>query len=1033
MVRYFIHHPTAANLLMGGLLLMGILTLDQIKREAMPDFSTQTLQISANYPGATAEEIEEAVATPIEEALENVNNVKRINTTAMEGGVSIRVEMVEGADFAQFHNEIKTEVEAVSSFPNELEKLIVKPFEHTDRVVSVAITGPMSVTHLKAYCENLKDKILRAADGAQVSISGFGQREFRIEIAPQALDAYQLSLKDVSDIIRKQNTNLPAGTLETGDQDIKLRFNDRRKTVHDLADIHILSGETGSELKLGDIATITDGYDDEGSKVLFNGRRAGVLNITKSKSEDSLNIYDKVMEVLAAEEAKSPLGLTFTITRDMASEIKDRLRMVALNAVQGLILVFCALWLFLNFKLSFWVTMGLPVSFLGGLFFMHLLGISLNMISTFALLIAIGLLMDDAIVLAENVAAHLSRGESVMTAAVNGVREVARGVVSSYATTICVFLPLIFLSGQIGKILRVVPYTLIIVLSMSLIEAFLIMPHHLAHSFRNGAPPPPPLRRRIDAIIEFIRLRVVGGVVGRIVTYRYLFLASLLGFFIFSVALLLAGYVKFAVFPSVDGDTATVKVMLPPGTPLSESEEVAERICEGVKRVNETLKVNQPGGVDLVKSVSVQFGQNRDTQDSGPHLFTVYADLLSGDVRRNTLSEVLGAWRVEVGDIPGAVSVKFEDMMEGPGGKPIAFRLQGPDRDELKVASAELRDKLRTYQGVFDVSDNLFPGKTEVVMRLKPGALKLGFTAQDIATQLRAAYEGAKADELQIGSDNFEYNVRMTYDIKKNIRNFDNFLLSAADGCKVPLASVVAMRSERGLSSVNRYNGKRTVTVSADVNDREGNASEILNEISKHFLPELSRKYPNVIHSHGGRREAGNETGFSMGRSFLIGLAGIFILLALQFKSYLEPFVVLSAIPLAGIGAIWGHFLLGAVFNLQSLIGLVALSGVVVNDSILMMEFIKINEANGVDPGIAAKQAASDRFRALTLTSLTTMAGLLPLLTEKSLQAQMIIPLAISIVFGLAASTLLVLFAVPTLNMVLLDWRGWREEVPANP
>ena len=1022
MIKYFIEHPTAANLLMISFLIMGIFTVQKIKREAMPDFSTRTLQISANYAGATAEEVEEALAAPIEEALSEVGNIKSINTTAMEGAVSINVEMSDGTTYQEFYNDVKTQIDAISSFPNEMEKLIIKPFNHLDQVVSIAIYGDMPVTDLKAYCESFKDRLIASCSGVQVSLSGFSQREFRIELDPSILHAYKLSVKGIASIISSQNLDLPAGTIETGAQDIKLRFSDRKKSVADLAAIRILSSSSGSEVLLGDIAKITDRFSADENKILFNGVRAGVLTVSKSKSADSLTIYSKVMKLLEEEKKDYAPLVKFFITRDMASDIQDRLDMVYVNALQGFLLVFLSLWLFLNLKLSFWVSMGLPVSFLGGIFFMQLFGISLNMISTFALLIASGLLMDDAIVLSENIAVHLQRGEKSVDAAYKGVIEVGGGVISSFLTTICIFAPLVFLSGEIGKILCVVPFTLIIVLSVSIVEAFLILPHHMAQSFTNGFPEPSGSRKWIDFWIDRIRFEYIPALLSRIMPHRGLFIASILSVFIISLAMIPAGYLKFMVFPKMDGDTVVCKVMLPPGSPLSESEAVAAKISAAAERMNKKLSPLQPDGKNLVNFVSVNFSTNSDYKDSGAHLFTVYADLLSGDFRRSSMADVINVWREETGALAGVSSIKFEDMMSGPGGRAIEIRLHGEDLVSLKAASKALSEKLESYSGVFDVTDNLSSGKPELVMSLLPGALKLGFTADSIARQMRAAYQGEKADELQIGSDNYEFDVRMIADSSENLHNFDNFLLTAADGTQVPLLNIVEIRYERGASSISRYNGRRTVTVSADIRQDKANSQEITSDLQKSFLPALAKNYKGVSYSFGGQREAGSETGSSIIMSFVIGIFGIFILLSLQFRKILEPLVVMCNIPLAVTGVIWGHLLVGRSLDMQGLIGVIALAGVVVNDSIIMVEFIKKHEMN-MDVAEAAVKASSDRFRAVVLTSLTTIAGLLPILLEHSLQAQMLIPLALSIVCGLATSTVLVLFVIPSAYVLVSDFR----------
>ena len=1024
MIKYFTKHPTAANLLMCVFLMLGLLTMQKIKREAMPDHTTRTLQITAVYPGATAEEIEEAVALPIEEALDNVNNIKRIKTTAMEGAVSVQVEMMDAADYQTFYNDIKREVDAITTFPDLLEDLNITPRQPTDQVVGLAVYGDLSVVDLKAYCENIKDKLDDIGNGINVAISGFSQHEFRIELSPSVLHTYKLSVNQIADIISEQNIDLPAGTLETGTQDIKLRFSDRRKTIQSLADVKIIYGSRGGELKLGDIATITDRFSEDENKVLFNGQRAGIINVSKSKNADSLTIYKQVMKIVDQEKAEAPKGMRFEITRDMASEIKDRLNMVYINALQGFLLVFGALWLFLNIKLSFWVAMGLPISFLGGLFVMHCLGVSLNMVSTFALIIAIGLLMDDAIVIAENIAVHLHKGDSPTAAAIAGVKEVGNGVVSSFLTTICIFTPLIFLEGQIGKILCVIPLTLIIILSVSLIEAFFIMPNHLAHSFKNGLPEPNLCRKKIDSVIDYIRFKFLRHCLDFILPYRYLFLSLILGLFIFSLSMFPAGYLKFRVFPDIDGDIVVCKVALPPGSPLEQSEKVARQICDAAEKMNEQLTPEQPDGKKLVKFISVNFSENSDSNDSGAHLFTVYIDLLPGNERTSNVAEIVNIWREKTGTIPGLSSIRFTKMEMGPGGKAVEVRLQSKSLANLKSASAMLREKLATYDGVHDISDNLTPGKPELVMSLRSGAMKLGLNAFAIAEQLRSAYQGKKADELQIGSENYEFNVRLSHVLKENLNNFDNFQLTTPNGKKVPLLNIVEIKEARGLSAINRYNRKRTVTVSASLNNALANASEVTFDLQKNYLPKLKKLFPDVNCSFGGQREAGGETGGSMSNTVIIGIAGIFILLSLQFGKFLEPLIVMGTIPLAIIGVIWGHIFVGKSFDMQGLIGVISLSGIVVNDSILMIEFIKKEERSGKSAFESACSAVSLRFRALMLTSLTTIVGLLPILTEKSIQAQMIIPMALSIVCGLSTSTFLELFVIPALYMVVQDFRN---------
>ena len=1024
MLRFLTRHRTAGNLLMLAFLALGVYAISGTKRESFPDFSMDALRITAKYAGATAEEVEEAMGVPIEEALESVSNIKNVTVSSMEGLVSVVVEMVEGSDWQTFYNDVKSEVESINTFPSEYEDLIIKPLNLTDHVVSVAVYSDMSPQHLKEYSERLKDKILAAAPGAQVEIGGFSQREFRIELRPAALRTYNLSVVDIANLIKSQNTDLPAGTLQTGEQDIKLRFSDRRKSVEELAGIRVLSSASGTELTLGDIATITDRFKLDEQMILFNGQRAGMLAVSKSKAADALTIFAQVKAVVDKERTNAPKGLHFGVTRNNASIVQDRLSMLYGNAYEGFALVFIVLWVFLNIKLSFWVALGLPISFLGGLFFMRWFGISLNMMSMFALLISLGLLMDDAIVLAENVAAHLAMGENHIDAAVNGVAEVGVGVFSSFITTACIFAPLMFLSGVMGKILWVIPATLIIVLTVSLFEAFFILPGQLAYSFKNGLPVPGRARQAVDRAMDYLRNTVVGGTVRRLLPQRYVLLAAVLVVFVGTVSLFLSGHVKFTVFPSVDSDTAIVKVQMPPGTPFTASEAAALKLYEGAKRANTRLKGNQPGGRDLFEAVSVYYSTNSDVQDTGPHLFTVYADLLPGDQRSSTMAEILATWREETEDISGAMRIQYEDMTIGPGGKPVEIRLSGYDLDELKSVSEELQGLLANFSGVLDIMDDLTPGKPEVVMSMKPGALRLGLKSTDIARQLRAAYHGEKADELQIGTENYEYNVRLLDSLDSNQTNFDDFLLTV-NGRSLRLNQVVDMENRRSPSIIKRHNGRRTVTITAELDTERANAFEITAEVERYFRGGPALKNPDLGLEFGGQREAGGETGGSILWAFLIGVLGIFILLSLQFETYLEPIVIMATIPLAIIGSIWGHVFLGLDFTMQSLLGVVSIAGVVVNNSILMLEFIKLRERRGHSSREAAEMAASDRFRAIMLTSLTTIAGLLPLLLEKSLQAQMLKGMAVSLVFGLMTSTVLVLFVTPTMYAAVLDYREW--------
>jgi len=1025
MIRFFVEHKTAANLLMMIFLLLGIFFVFQIRRETLPDFSKDQVKITTVYPGATAEEIEEAICQRVEDAIDKVNNVKEVVSLAQEGIGSVTVEMEPGADFQQFQNDVKTEVEAIDNFPELVDKPIIKPLNRSDRVLSIAITGPMSLSDLKAYCEQIKSKLQRMPEISQVEIKGFSQHQFKIEIPQKALMAYGLSIPDIAKIISGQNTNLPAGTLKTDERDFSIRFNDRRRTIRELRNITVITGSSGAEIKLGRIAKISDSFERDEDKLLFNGKRAGLLEITKPKSKDSLKIYDEVNAFLKNERLIKPSGVSFYVTNNVSAVIRDRLDLLVNNGTQGIILVFFVLWLFFNLRFSFWVAMGLPISFMGSMFFIHLLNISLNMISMVALLIAIGLLMDDAIVISENIATHIARGKKAIEAAIDGTKEVSVGVLASLATTICVFGALFGVEGDVGKILRVIPIVLTIVLLVSMVEAFLILPNHLAHSLAKKGlhDSPSRLRTKINNIIDWVRINIVGRLAKKAIPKRYMFVACVVAVFIISIGLVAGGIVKFRLFPDVDGDTIVARVLMSQGTPLGKTEKIAKKIVNALDVVNEHYKKDQLGKKDLIRNISVQFNLNTDAGESGAHVVTISADLLPGNKRTTSVNDIVAYWRKTSGKIANVISLSFKDFSPTPGGTPIYVRLKGNNLQKLKKASLELQQKLKNYAGVYDITDDMRPGKMELILKLKPGALKEGLTSSIIASQLRAAYHGSVADEIQIGSESYEICVKLSDIRKDNIKHFDNFFIKLNDGRQIPLHAVTSIKSGRGFAGISRKDGVRSVSVKAEVNRKKTNAAEIIADLRANYLPGLCKRYPGIWTDFEGESKESKETGSSMARSFVIGIIGIFLLLSFQFRSYAEPLIVMIAIPLAIIGVIWGHMVMNVSLCMPSMMGFISLSGIVVNDSILLMEFIKIKVKEGHAVEDAAIEASMARFRPVMLTSLTTIAGLLPLLAERSMQAQMLIPLAISIVFGLAASTVMVLFVVPSLYMIYQDWR----------
>ena len=652
---------------------------------------------------------------------------------------------------------------------------------------------------------------------------------------------------------------------------------------------------------------------------------------------------------------------------------------------------------------------------------MAALGQSINMISMVALLVAIGILMDDAIVIAENIAAEHHKGKNPLQAVIDGTKKVARGVLSSFATTVLIFSSLLMMKGDLGQVMKVLPMVLISVLTISLFEAFFILPHHLLHALEHGADKGKhKFQRYFDKHFENVRQRMF-ELVKTVVANRYAFVGAIVGLFLFSVSMLAGGILKFQAFPDLDGDIVEARILMAPGSTLKQLEGVVNHTLQSLEASNKQLSEKEDD--DLVQNVQVTFSQHVDAFETGPHLATIAVDLLSAEVRNSTIADLTSIWRERVGQLPGVLSIQYRQPQIGPAGRAIHMRLQGDNMDELAMASMELKAWLHGYEGVVDILDDLRAGRPILQMQLREGAYALGIDAQTIAGQVRASYQGSIAREIQRGDESFEIRVSLDEASRNNLADFDRLsIIHPATGKAIPLASIATVKSERSYSRIQRINNVRTVSVFADVDGQVTNGGQVLADVRANLLPALAQKYPGVTIALEGEAKNSSVTMGSLKRGFMLGLFGVFLLLSLQFKSYLEPLVVLVAIPLALIGVIWGHLIMGISLTMPSMVGAVSLAGIVVNDSILLVEFTKTRVKEGLLLHDAAAEASRDRFRAIFLTSFTTIAGMLPLLLETSMQAQILIPIVVSIVFGISMSTVLVLLFLPALYSILEDF-----------
>nr|WP_298413737.1 efflux RND transporter permease subunit [uncultured Halomonas sp.] len=1023
MIRWFAGHPTAANLLLILLLAVGLFAVPGLKRETFPDYLPGEVGVEVKYRGATAADVEDEICRRLHDALNGVDFLDELVCVAQDNLASATATMEDDGDIGRFLDDVSTEVEAITDFPEQADPPVVRELHRSDLVAALAVGGDMPLSDLEDYAKTLEDRLLRLPGVAKVDIQGLSQRQWQIEVPQEALGQYGLSASELAAILSRQNIDMPLGILETPHQDIQLRFTDQRHTLRELQDVVVVSGAEGGELTLGQIATLRETPEREEEKTWFDGQRALVLEVHKTLRDDALDVMNALQSMVEKERQRLDGNVSLTLTQDMTSIVRDRLQMLVENGIQGFVLVVLVMSLFFRPRLALWAVLGLPVAFLGAFAVMGFAGLSLNMITLVALLMAIGIVMDDAIVITDNIAEHALKGASPLEAVVEGALGVLPGVVSSFLTTVAVFLPLSFLVGEMGDVLKVLPVVLIAALSASLIEAFFILPHHLKGSLHRLQAEPSRLRVGFDRRFEAFR-EGVGRLADAAIRWRYALLGGVLILLLGSGGYLAGGHIGSEAMPEIDGDVLEARILMPQGTPLSRTEAVASRVEEALREIDARLTPEQPDETPLVRAIQVRFNHNHSAREAGAHVATLIVDLLSTERRSLSLNELTTAWQKETGDIPGLLSLIIQEPGFGPAGIPIEVRLQGESLEGLKAASLELSEHLAGYTGVYSVIDDLRPGKPERRLSLAQGAHGLGLTAEETAAQLRAAMLGQISDTLRIGQRDVEILVRHAEQDRQSLDDLQDLTVQLPGGGRVPLEVVADIEKARGWARITRVDGQRTATVTADVDATVANAQAIVDDIRQSWLPDFQARHPEVTVAFEGQVARSAETGGSIRRALLIGLIGIFVILSFQFRSYVEPLIVMLSIPLAFVGALWGHVLMGFYFSMPSMIGVASLAGIVVNNAILLIHFIKSYRVSGQSAIAAAGQASRDRLRAILISTSTTIAGLLPLLAETSAQAAAVQPLVIAVVFGLLTSTILVLVVIPALY-VIFDDLGW--------
>jgi multidrug efflux pump subunit AcrB len=1026
-------NPVAANLAMAVLFIGGILAIPRVRQEVFPEFDLDLVLVQVPYPGASPAEVEQGIALVVEEAVRGIDGVKEVRSTSVEGMAVVAVELMLGADARKAYSDVEAAVGRIASFPEDAERPVVSLATLRSETIGLVLYGAVEEASLHATAERIRDDLLQDPRITTVDFMGVRPLEIHVEAPEERLREYNMSLDEIARAVRTASVDLPAGAVKTRRGEVLLRTSERRRTGQEIGEIVLRSRPDGTVVRVRDVATIRDGYGEVEQEARYDGQRAVMLTVLRVGEQKPLEIAEAVKAYALAHAQDLPPGIRFAVWNDRSEIFADRLDLLTRNALQSLILVLITLALFLDPKLSFWVALGIPTSFAGALLFMPMFGVSINMISLFAFILTTGIVVDDAIVVTEAVATHRDRGLGYLDAAIAGVREVGMPVVFSVLTTVVAFVPLLFVPGVMGKFFWNIPVVVITVLLISLVESLFVLPAHLGHS--RPIEPRGPLRPLMWArdkfgagLAWFVR-RVYAPVQRRAIERRYLSLAIGVAALIATFGLVAGGRIEQTFFPRIDSDLVRAKLTMPVGTSIEDTRAIQNRlIAAGMSLTDEMAggtKVRRGTFSTLGMMGAGGGGPGGSSRSTGTHLAEVAFFFVPSDQRPFTAREFAQRWRSTVGDVSGVDTLEFDFSTGGPGGKPIDFVLSHADVHVLERAAADLAGRLSVFSGLADIDDGFAPGKEQLDVHLRPEARSLGITESDLARQLRSAFFGAEAVREQRGRNEVRVYVRRPREERESLASVEQFLLRTPEGGEIPLVEAADVTRGRAYTSIARIDGRRTVHVTADVRDGT-NETVVAEEVKQTLLPALMDDYPGLGWSLGGQQQSRAESTAALGSGFLLALVAMFALMAIPFKSYVQPLIVMTAIPFSFIGAIIGHLIVGYDLSLMSMMGMVALAGVAVNDAIVLVDAINELRKMGVPLHDAVNQAGSRRFRPIMLTSLTTFFGLMPLILEPSVQARFLIPMAVSLGFGVMFCTFTTLLLVPAFYTIVEDMKsGW--------
>jgi len=1030
-IGWFVAHPVAANLLMLVFLIGGALSLTRIQQEVFPEAILDVVRVTVPYPGATPEEVEEGIVLAVEEAMRGIDGIDEIRSVASEGRGQVTAELARGVSINVARNDIESAVNRITSFPENAEEPIVSTPTNRRQVLSLILYGDVGRHMLRRIGEQARRDLLRDPRIAQVELSGLPPPEISIEVEQAVLRKFGLTRAELARRIDQASVELPAGDIETPTGDYLLRIMERRERGEEFEEIAIITRPDGSRLTLGDIATVVDGFRETDRATLFNGRQAVRLNVFRSSEHSPLEGSRAVHEYMDRAQRQWPSTLKLQVWDDASVIFKDRIDLLIENGLIGLLLVLLILTLFLRPRLSFWVTIGLAVSILGVFLFMPMLGVSINMLSLFAFILVLGIVVDDAIVVGEASFHHMQSGHLPRDAALKGAREVLTPVVFAVLTTIVAFVPLLFLPGVLGEFFRVIPLIVIPILLLSLMESFWVLPAHMAHMrteerygwLRRASRWQQSFSDRFEAGVE----RHFRPFIGRVLNWRYFTITVGFAVLMIAIGFVASGRIAFRFLPEIESDIITANIELPVGAPIGETRRVADAVVEAIRGLQKD-EFDEEVINGTLASIGSQAAARetplRAGAETARHLAAVSVSLIPAGARTISASEIVQRWRERIGDVAGIDKISFT-YRAGPGrGPDIAFRLAHEDQAILREAAVEFAGAVAGYSGVFQVDDGFDPGKPQIELRLKPAARALGITELDLARQIRGAFFGQEALRTQRGKDEVRVYVRRAEADRRQVGELlDKIILTPAGG-EIPLREAARVEYSRSRTMIEREQGQRVVKVTARVDRAVTSAGKVNAGLRADAIPELQQRYRGLTFDVTGVQQDQRESVVALGYGMIIAVLVMYGLLAVVFGSYVQPMLILLAIPFGFIGALLGHLIMGFDLSLISMFGLVALAGVVVNDSLVLIVTInnRRHDAGRIEQAVI--DGTMRRFRPVLLTSLTTFFGLAPMIFETSLQARFLIPMALSLGFGILFVTAIALVMVPALYCALEDVRS---------